>query len=148
MVFNQGLLYRFYQSNFVFDTIVKAVYTCKLQYYTYYLMLVMSALWDLWHEGCGLVAWYSTWLHLMLYQPIDHTPCAIHVKHELTNIKWFIVSPWPTSTCVLTFNGVCWRFLLILHGQVNMTQTARVRLRDLWVGWCLWCCPRSNNEWS
>ena len=38
----------------------------------------------------------------------DHNPSAInHVKYDLTNIKWFIVAPWPTSSCALTFDDVC-----------------------------------------
>ena len=54
----------------------------------HYLMLVRSALQDLCLEGSGLVMQYSTRLHLMLYQPLDHNPSPInHVKHELTNIK-------------------------------------------------------------
>ena len=54
-------------------------------------------------------------LCLVLYQPLDHTLCAInHVKDELTNIKWFNIASWPTSSCVLTFNSVYWQFLLIL----------------------------------
>ena len=60
-------------------------------------MLVRSALWDLWHEGCGRVAdtaWGKAECFIM---PRDHNPSAINlVKHELTNIKWFIVAPWPT----------------------------------------------------
>ena len=33
----------------------------------------------------------------------DHVPSAINlVKHDLTNIKWFIVAPWVTSNCALT----------------------------------------------
>ena len=45
---------------------------------------------------------------LVLYQPLDHTPCAInHVKQKVTNIKWFIVALWPISSCALTFNSVC-----------------------------------------
>ena len=32
----------------------------------------------------------------------DHNPSAInHVKHDHTNIKWFIVAPWPTYTVEL-----------------------------------------------
>ena len=39
----------------------------------------VRALRDLWHSGYGLVAWYSTWLCLVLYQPLDHTPHAINL---------------------------------------------------------------------
>ena len=55
-----------------------------------HLMLVRSCLLrDLWHSGCGLMAWYSTQLHLVLYQPLDHTPRAINLvtRTLLTNIK-------------------------------------------------------------
>ena len=48
--------------------------------------------------------------------PREHNPSAInHMKHELTNIKWFIVALWSTSSCPLTFNGVCW---CIQHVQI------------------------------
>ena len=51
---------------------------------------------------------YTLSIRLVLYQPLDHTPHAINlVKHELTNIKWFIVALWPTLSCALTFDGVC-----------------------------------------
>ena len=44
---------------------------------------------------------------VMRFMVRDHNPSAIsHVKHELTNIKWFIVAPWPTSSCALTFDAV------------------------------------------
>ena len=34
---------------------------------------------------------------VMRFMARDHNPSAINVvKHELTNIKWFIVAPWPT----------------------------------------------------
>ena len=42
--------------------------------------------------------------------PRDHNPNTIrhvHVKHELTNIRRFIVAPWLTSSCALTSDSVC-----------------------------------------
>ena len=71
-------------------------------YFMYYLMLVRSALRDLWHEGCGQVddtAQGERGEAECCITPQDHNPSAInHVKHELTNIKWFIVALWPTSS--------------------------------------------------
>ena len=26
---------------------------------------------------------------------------------QLSTVKWFIVAPWPTSSCAQTFDGVC-----------------------------------------
>ena len=76
--------------------------------FTYYLMLVRSALRDLWHEWCGRVADTSRGEAECCIMPQDHNPSALNlVKHELTNIKWFIVAPWSTLSCVLTFDGVC-----------------------------------------
>ena len=44
----------------------------------------------------------------MRFMARDRNPSAIyHIKHELTNIKWFIVALWPTSSYALTFDGVC-----------------------------------------
>ena len=114
-------------------------------------MLVRNVLRDLWHEGCGQVADTARGEPECCIAPQDHNPSAInHIKHKLTNIKWFIVAPWPTSSCALTFDvsadSFCW------FCTVNMMHTARARLRDLWVGRCLWCRPRSNNkkryDWS
>ena len=46
--------------------------------------------------------------------------------HPTTNkyYKWLNVAPWPTSSNALTFDGVYWRFLLILHGQLWRIQRA------------------------
>ena len=71
-------------------------------------MLVRSALRALWHEGCGQVADTARGKAKCYIMPQDHNPSAInHVKHKVTNIKWFIVALWLTSNCALTFDGVC-----------------------------------------
>ena len=91
---------------------------------TYYLMFVRSCFtWfmalGLWSRGviqhsASPRAVSATWPHL-----------SCHKSHNalLANIKWFIVVPWLTLSCALTFDSVCWQFLLILHGQYN-TQVA------------------------
>ena len=54
----------------------------------YYLMLVRSALRDLWHEGCCQVADTALGFAPYCITPRDHNPSAIsHVKHKLSNIK-------------------------------------------------------------
>ena len=35
--------------------------------------------------------------------PRDHNLSAInHVRHDLADMKWFIVAPWTTLSCALT----------------------------------------------
>ena len=61
------------------------VYPCVF-YCMYYLMLVRSALRDLWHEGCVQVADTARGEAKCCITPRDHNLSAInHVKHELTN---------------------------------------------------------------
>ena len=58
-----------------------------------HLMLVWSAVCDLWYSSCGLVAQYSTRQSCVVYLHLDHTPHAInHVWHS-------------TSTLSNTYNG-------------------------------------------
>ena len=112
----------------------------------YHLMLVRNALRDLWHERCVRVADTARGEAKCCITPQDHNPSAKnHVKHELINFKWLIVAPWLTLRCVLTFDGVYWWFLLILHGQYH-AYTARAKLCNLWMGRCLWCRPQGNNK--
>ena len=47
----------------------------------------------------GVVEW--------LIQASYSTSAINHVNHELTNIKWLIVAPWPTLSCALTLDSVC-----------------------------------------
>ena len=48
----------------------------------------------------------------------DHNPSAINpIKHELSNIKWFIVALWPISSGMLTFD-VC---LLTVSADIAQT---------------------------
>ena len=79
------------------------------------LLLLLVKLYVLLNFGEECITWFMAW---------DHNLSAINdVKHKLTNNKWFIVAPWSTSSCALTFDGVSWRFLLMLHSQYDTYST-------------------------
>ena len=66
---------------------------------------------------CGRVA--DTQSQVLYHATRPQPECHKSRNALLTNIKWFIVAPWPTSSCVLTFDSVYWRFLLILHRRYS-----------------------------
>lgn len=50
---------------------------------------------DLWYMalGHGLLVWYRSWFHIVLYQPLDHTSCAIKPppQHYQVIQSWKII---------------------------------------------------------
>ena len=95
-------------------------YTCR-HAFMYYLMLVRSALWDLWHEGCGRVADTARGEAECCIAPRDHNPSAINlITHS---------SP--------TLNG-----LLLLHGQHRAVGWLLTMSAD---GFCWYCTVNTTH---